>query len=720
MSARGTAGLRREALARGVAVAYTDADGVRRRVADDTLAAVLDLVGPRLRDAAGREGNASVVVAWDGDRAALSQFTAAEPGCRPARRAIVRGEDGADLGPAGTPPTTRSGARGAPRSTALPFGVHSVDRNGEIVAHVISAPRRVGPARAFTRGAGRSAVPPGAGSEVRHGETAGAASKGGATDAGPRPWGLFVPAYAVRDRRGRAAGDLTSLGALGSLVGRLGGEALATLPMLAEHATADGAAPGQRPYSPISRMFWNEAYLDLDRIPELSAVDGETRRVLDEARPRQRARVPDPSRYADLASIASAARPALDVACHRMRSAGGARLAAYEAYVSSRPDLRRYARFRAACEEAGAEVDSWPAAWRAGRIGEGEVGVGAEHRHAFAQWATDVQLGETAAALRSSGVGLVLDLPIGCAAGGFDAWAHPDAFVTGASIGAPPDGFFRSGQDWGFPPPHPSTDRSQGYPVMRACLAHNLRHASMLRVDHVLGWSRLWWVPAGAAASSGTYVAYPLEEIVAVASLEAWRSGAQLLGEDLGTVERGLRPTLRSHGVAQMRVALFELGVPSRPLRHPAGTVSYVDTHDTATFAGWFAGSDVALREQLGLLAPDDAASELVRRSKARAATVERLLGSHLIAEDEQESVGAVLGALLEELGSSRADLVLVAVEDLLGETSAQNLPGTTTEHPNFARRLALSVEELSGDDRVLATLRRLDASRRREPRRSR
>ncbi|EQD30377.1 Glycoside hydrolase, family 77, partial [mine drainage metagenome] len=185
---------------------------------------------------------------------------------------------------------------------------------------------------------------------------------------------------------------------------------------------------------------------------------------------------------------------------------------------------------------------------------------------------------ETAQSLRALGVGLVLDLPVGCAASGYDPWAWPDSYVRDMSIGAPPDAFFTSGQCWGFPPPHPAAERASGYRTTRACLAHGLRHAAALRVDHVLGWSRLWWVPDGTPPDQGAYVRYPLDEILAVASLEAWNARSSLVGEDLGTVERRLRSTLTRHGVAGMDVAVFALEhQPTRRLRARRGGVALVD-----------------------------------------------------------------------------------------------------------------------------------------------
>jgi len=677
---------------RGVAVEFTSATGERRRASDETLAAVLRALGEPLarpgdavalaaerraeRRRARRAGTPTlptVLVAWEGRLPPLDLLGAARRGDATNKTGdeppLVLLAEGAD-----EPMTLSARPDGAGRAVVervLPYGVHQLVA-GEAAPPlwVVSAPER----------------PEGSGAPRE-----------------ARGWGVFAAAYSLRDGRRGPAGDLGALRSLGEAVAPLGASVVATLPLLAELATADGAAPGQQPYAPVSRMWWNEAYLDLDRLPELAPEDRGWRSTAPDAR------------HADLAGAASAARPALARAARRLLAGDSERRRAFQAFRAARPDVGSYARFRAAIERAGADVASWPATWRSGTIGPDEVAAEAVLRHAYAQFATDAQLGEDARALARSGCGLLLDLPIGCRPGGYDPWAFPAAFAAGASVGAPPDGFFPSGQDWGFPPPQPDGDRATGYGLMRQVLAHSLKHAAVLRVDHVLGWSRLWWVPAGMSPSEGAYVRYPLEELLAVACLEAWRHGAHLLGEDLGTVERGLRPRLARHGVDRMRVAIYDLSErPRRALAPPAGTVAYVDTHDSAPFAGFLDGSEVTLREQLGLLSAGAARRERAARERLATALVERLERAGRLAPEEHKDVLAVLAAVLEELGESPADLVVVPVEDLLEERDPHNVPGTTSEHANFSRRLARTLEECTAEVRVREALGRLDAARRR------
>ncbi len=736
---RQPAGRALEALARraGVSVSYVDQAGERRRVDDEALLGVLRALGEpieRQEDApallaerersagAGSGGAASLpalVVAWGGELAPipLAGSRASRPRANASAAAAELVLDPLSYGPERAWDTgharlaragesragearagevrageihagTRNGGPVLEATGPLPYGVHElrVALAGENrLVRVLSAPRHAGAREDYRRGG----------------------------------WGVFAPAYSIRDERRRPAGDLTSLRRLAEAMSRRGAGILATLPLLAELSAADGRAPGQSPYAPLSRMWWNEAYLDPARLPELAGVElpaelggaaGRRRRAgRSGARP---ARADE--RFADLAAVGAALRPLLETAAGRVEASGGPRRTAFRRFVRERPDVIRYARFRAAIEAHGTDRSRWPAAWRAGRIPARAVPEQAVLRHTYAQWAMDDQLAGDATALQERGCGYLLDLPVGCAPTGYDPWAFPDAFATGASVGAPPDTFFSEGQDWGFPPPHPEGDRNAGYPMLRACLAQGLAHAAALRIDHVLGWSRLWWVPKGMPAGCGAYVHSRLDELLALACLESNRLHARLIGEDLGTVEPTLQRALRAHDIAGMRVAVFDLdAAPARPLEPPASVVAYVDTHDTATLAGYLGGEEIELRRSLGLL--DDGAARRAGRERAAARrTIEARLRSEGLLRRGRGHAGEleILAALLEELGHSPAELVIVNLEDLWVETDPHNVPGTTSEHTNFARRFALSLAEIEADGDLLAVLERLDTAR--------
>ncbi|MDA8296338.1 MAG: 4-alpha-glucanotransferase [Actinomycetota bacterium] len=660
----------RLARARGIEVSYEGADGATKAVAEAGLVKVLGALGEpiakaseaaalfaehrraRRAEQAGRGGLPPVLVAWDGELGAR-----ARPAGSVAARLVLEGGEERPIDAPGR----------------LPLGYHAVRAGGRHLAHVIAAPGRL---------SAREAV---------------------------ADWALFAPTYAIVDERGRPAGDLSSLERLGEFAAARGAAAVATLPLLAEPATADGGAPGQQPYLPLSRTYWNEAVLDVSRLPELDPADAALigRRGFWPAARRDH----DGRELADLAGLASLLRPVLERAAERLLSRPSRRRDAFAAYRREHPDLERYGWFRAAMERFGPDPSRWPA--RAAEPGAAPVNATAAARHAYAQFATDAQLAEVATALEARGTGLLLDLPIGCGPKGYDPFAHPEAFATGASIGAPPDAFFAAGQNWSFPPPDPETDRRAGYPMARAVLAHHLRHARYLRIDHVLAWRRLWWVPVGAEATEGAYVRYPTEELMALACLEAERAGARLVGEDLGTVPRGLRPRLSRRGVWSMRVAVFDLAArPGRRLSPAPGTAAYLATHDTATFAAFVTGEEIAGRERLGLLAPTAAATAAAEREVVRARLSARLVRAGRLEAEGRGDPAALCAAVAEELGASPAGLVVVSVDDLIGEREAHNVPGTTSEHANFARRLPLSLADLARNEQSEHVLSRLKAAR--------
>ncbi len=318
--------------------------------------------------------------------------------------------------------------------------------------------------------------------------------------------------------------------------------------------------------------------------------------------------------------------------------------------------------------------------------------------------------------MRQSGAGIMLDLPVGCRADGFDPWAYPESFTDGVTIGAPPDMFFRSGQNWGSRPLDPEGERRSGYAVTDGALRHLLRHAAALRLDHAMGLARLWWIPDGMTAAEGAYVRYRSEELIALCCLEAWRHDASLVGEDLGTVERSFTDSLGDHGIAGMHVAVFDLEAvdadPMEPLSPRPGSVALVDTHDTATFAGWFTGHDIDERTRLGLAEAGSAGTERRRRDASKRVLVDRLVASDLLAESDVHDARAVHEGLALELAESDAGVVILNLADCLGELEPQNIPGTTREHANFSRVLPESLDEIERDARVLETFRKMSETR--------
>lgn len=427
-----------------------------------------------------------------------------------------------------------------------------------------------------------------------------------------KTWGLFLPLYAVPP----SGGDLGDLQAYMDWVRELGGNVVATLPLLA--AFDDEPSP----YSPVSRLFWNERYLDVERLPEWSAA-------------------------AALQQCAERFVPDED----------------FERFAEH---ARDYARFR-----------------------------GDERYHLYVQYRMRQQM-ET-----MSEAGLYLDFPLGVNAGGYDVAKYGHVFANGVAVGAPPDSFFTKGQNWGFPPFHPEALRDDRYRYFRAAIAQHAKHANILRLDHVMGLHRLFWIPDGMEPKDGVYVRYYDEELYAIICLESVRHRCVIVGEDLGTVPEYVPKAMQRHGLRRMYVVQYEAKADAKkPLTDPpAMSVASVNTHDMPTFAAFWSGKDIDDRVEQDLLDDDGARKERETRARLREA-IERQVGR-----------GDVLANILKFLAESDAEVVLVNLEDLWGELEPQNVPGVPEK--SWKQIFKLSLEEAKRDERVNRVLHQIFTTRR-------
>ena len=505
-----------------------------------------------------------------------------------------------------------------------------------------------------------------------------------------RTWGVFAPLYALHSQCSPAAGTFTDLGRLTDWVQDLGGSVVSTLPLLAQFLD-EPFAPS--PYTPVSRCFWNEFYADLEQVPEWSAELGGAH---------EQASGP----HVDYRNLMRCKRSALEHAASRLRGVRRERLVNY---LRDRPELRAYAAFR-----AGFERD---------RSGSGAFDMADPVclYHAYAQWIAEEQISALAKRASERGPGLYLDLPLGTHPLGFDSFRHPETFSRGVSGGAPPDRFFSKGQDWGFAPINPRTARESGHAYFIASLRHHLRHAGVLRIDHLMGLHRMYWIPDGFDGDQGAYVQYPADELYAIVCLESSRHGASIVGEDLGTVPSYARRRMESHGLRRTYVAQFEFRADREPpvTAPPSASVATVNTHDTAMFATFWAGGDIDEQEDLGLLDSSHAMQARERRDNLRKLLLDYFEKSGAV-DGRDADPAAVLDACLEVLAKSEAECVIVTLEDLWGEVEPQNTPGTDRERPNWQRRTRPSLESILSDPAISASLRKLNGLRRapfREPR---
>jgi 4-alpha-glucanotransferase len=564
---------------------------------------------------------------------------------------------------------------------------------------------------------------------------------------GTHKWGLSCQLYGLRSAANWGIGDFSDLARLARAAGSYKAAALGINPL---HALFAAEPLHISPYSPSNRSWLNYLYIDVTVVPGFA--EDETVRELTGggwfAATHNAARS---SAVIDYGAVAACKRPVLEALFRRFRISefgadGAARGRRGEAFREFQQRggraLADFAVFEALDEHHGA--DSRAAGWRGWPKAmqdpnSHEVAEFADaHRDRieffqFLQWEADRQLAAASTAGREGGlsIGIYRDLAVGADPNGAEAWADQELVATGASIGAPPDAFNQTGQDWGLAPVNPLVLRRQCFAPFVASIRANMRHAGILRMDHVMSLSRLYWVPVGMEATEGAYVTYPVGDLLRLVALESCRQQCVVVGEDLGTVPEGFREMMRSANLLSCRVLSFERrsdGSFAPPGQYPALAAASAATHDLATLRGFWLGTDIAWRRSLDLY-PDAAAAEAdaVRRRHDRDLLLQALVAEGFL---EPERLGEFLSdsgaptftpelgdAILSYLARSRARLMLVQLEDVVGESEQANLPGTTEEHPNWRRRLSLDLDEIIDGTRLsqvaaLATEGRLRAAR--------
>lgn len=525
----------------------------------------------------------------------------------------------------------------------------------------------------------------------------------GESEAPTRLWGLFLPLYSLRRQSSWGAGDFSDLAALMQWTAEQGGNMVATLPLL---ASVDWGDPS--PYSPGTRLFWNEFYVDPTQTPEF-AQSSKARQLLESRHVREKLEALRAEPLVDYQEQMNLKRKVLVALAETFFAGENPRRAALERYCRDNPHVEAYARFRAVSERHGVDWTRWPDRLRNGAIQDGDYEEDTFRYHLYAQWQTEEQLRTATDHARESNLLWYLDFPLGVSRSGFDVWSQRDMFALEASGGAPPDAFFTKGQNWGFPPLHPERLREQRYRYLIDSLRGQLRYAKVLRLDHVMSLYRLFWVPNGMSAKEGVYVHYPMDELFAVVTLESHRYKARIVGENLGTVPPEVDTAMARHAVHDMYVVQYELKMdPEQPLRpvRPMSVAS-LNTHDMPTFKAFYEAMDVEDRLDLDLLTADQAVEirkERVEQCRLMAEFLKRkgLLKSSL--NDTQ----AVMEACQAYLGLSSAAVVLLNLEDLWGETTPQNTPGTFKERPNWRRKAMYSLEEFRRLPSVLQGMRRV------------
>ncbi|MET1028445.1 MAG: 4-alpha-glucanotransferase [Dongiaceae bacterium] len=517
---------------------------------------------------------------------------------------------------------------------------------------------------------------------------------------GTSAWGLAAQFYSLSRPGDDGAGDFSALSDFVRSCAKAGGSAVAISPL---HAQFSADSRRFSPYSPSNRLWLNVLHIDVAAAAQMldlpvpgSGISG---------------RQPKQGDFIDWPRLSARKLPALRLLFDSATEAGivageGAQGASFAAFQKEGGDaLSHHALFETLHAHFLAKADrlwhwrTWPAAYRDPQSDTCRRFM-QDHRveisfHVFLQWLAECQLRQVREACDSAGmtIGLIGDIAVGADTGGSQAWAHQDEMLTELSIGAPPDAFNLLGQSWGVTTFSPLGLKRHGFRSFIELLRRSMRHAGGIRMDHILGLSRLWVVPAGASSKDGAYLQYPLTDLLRLVALESHRSRAFVLGEDLGTVPPGFREILAEHGIMGMQVLWFQREGDHflAPNNWSPGAAGMTTTHDLPTVAGWWSGGDLRWREKVAAT-KDRRVARQNRQERARdrtalwqAFTASRVATAQQPATSDTE---AVVDGAVRYLAKTPCDLVLLPLEDALGLREQPNLPGTIDEHPNWRRRI--------------------------------
>ncbi len=541
---------------------------------------------------------------------------------------------------------------------------------------------------------------------------------------GERLWGASLQLYGVRSQHNAGIGDFTDLRMAVEAWAERGAGIVGTNPLHTLSLRDPGTAS---PYSPGSRLFLNPIYIDVEAVDDFRETGERDAGFVRKWRAQCEALQASPE--VDYAAVAKAKRAMLGklYASFARRHIGKStrRARAFAQFRAARgQSLRRHAIHEALEEFHAKRWAQWPDEHR-DPASAAVHDFANEHAdevalHEYLQWQADLQLAGAQARAREAGmaVGLYADLAISISGDGSEAWANQGVYVLGVSVGAPPDEFNTKGQDWGLPPVSPRRLRDHAYAPFIATLRANMARAGALRVDHVMGLARLYWIPRGASPAEGAYVRYPLDDLLGIVALESHRHRCLVIGEDLGTVADTFREKTAAAAVLSYRLLLFERdnAVFRPPSAYPRQSLVSWSTHDLPTLAGWWQDEDLRTRASLGLMSAGELRDQSAQRRAARGALVDALAKEGLVragAISPDSGFSEELALAVQEFLARTPSCVMVAqMEDVFGVVPQANMPGTVTQHPNWRRKLPVPVEQWSRDPRLRRLARSLAAER--------
>lgn len=537
-------------------------------------------------------------------------------------------------------------------------------------------------------------------------------------------WGLSMNLYALRSKSNWGVGDFTDLRSILKWLAWAGGSFAGVNPL---HAIPNSAPFGVSPYSPLSRLYKNHIYVDIERVPEVSESPALRRFIFS---PAVQSRIKDlrERTLIDYESVASLKEKILRKTFsifYKNHFAGKTRRGKdFQTYIKEEgKELESFAVYSALRDymRRVKNVHSWrdwPSELQDVR---GKAVDEFRKSHArdivyyqYVQWIIDRQLRDLSREARrlQMPIGLYFDMAVGSARGGSDAWSRRDVIAEGAEVGAPPDDFSPDGQNWGFPPFIPERLRETGYEPFIRTIQKNMKYGGAIRIDHALGLFRMFWIPSSMEPRDGAYVEQPFEALIRIIALESVRNRTLVIAEDLGTMSENVRKVLKRFRMLSYRLLYFERKYPDPaflpPSKYPEMALCAVTTHDLPTLTGYWAGRDIDVRKKLGAGTPDKWRQLLDDRERDKKLILAALRRQRLLPADyriEQNAPREISHdlclAIYRYLSQTPCKLMLVSLDDVLGTLDQQNLPGTVFEHPNWIQKTPLMLEEMLKDERL-------------------
>lgn len=531
-------------------------------------------------------------------------------------------------------------------------------------------------------------------------------------------WGLAAQLYSLKSDNSWGLGDFGDLKKLVTDSAKKGASCIGLNPL---HPLFPGNPAHRSPYSPTSRNFLNTIYIDVTQVANFNECEAAVKKV-NSKEFKQQVETVNSTAMIDYEHSAWLKFQVLELLYKNFQEAHltvNSKLAIqYNKFVDEFGDeLKTLATFDALYQhfrKTDINAYGWTAWPEEYQTPDSKAVKSFQIEHAdrvgffqFIQWVADNQLEQVTLAAKKNGmaVGLYLDLAVGCDGGGADVWANRDIYVSGGAVGAPPDATNLLGQDWGLTPINPMILKQQGFKPFISALRSNMRHAGALRIDHVLGYMRQYWVAPGKKANEGIYISFPFEEMLRIIALESRRAQCIVIGEDLGTTPEGFGRIMASAGLLSYRVLFFERwenGLFQRPEHYPEQSMVTVSTHDLPTLAGWWIGNDLQWREMLNLypteeMGQSDRNNRITDRQQLIAAMVDmEVLDKSKVPPSAPAKMNSELSVAVQKfLAKAPSRIQLIPLEDALGIKQQVNIPGTIDEHPNWLQRLPLSTAEI-------------------------